>query len=284
MAKLGTLLRDAGQQSAKLPALVASARKAAASLHFGAHGLRRPGPGETFWQHREHQSDEGLSQVDWRRSARAERLFVRDRERETPTQIVLWSDGRAGMEWRSHHSLPTKADVALIGTLALGLALRSSGEQISVLDSVVSDRDDRVAGALIAQSNFDPRFDTVCANHSLILASDCLEPIDIWEKRFRSLRNHEMPRALLLVWDPAEEAFPFQGRTAFRTKTNPNDIFVIGRAQAVREEYQALWRNHIGAISALARAHRFAVAQACTAAPLDGALLTLARAISEGPV
>jgi uncharacterized protein (DUF58 family) len=284
MLKVGALLRDAGQQSAKLPALVAAARRAAASLHFGAHGLRRPGPGETFWQHREHQNDEGLSQVDWRRSARGDRLYVRDKEREAPTQLVLWSDGRAGMAWQSQARLPTKSDYALIGIMALGLALRASGERISVLGHALSDRDDRVAGALIAQSTYDPRLDGVRTNQGIILASDGLEPINVWETRFRSLRNHGMPRALLLVWDPAEEAFPFEGRTAFRTEASRSDVFMIGRAQAVRGEYQALWRNHIEAITALARAHRFAVATACTAAPLDSALLTLAHAISEGRV
>ncbi|HEY1848185.1 MAG TPA: UPF0758 domain-containing protein, partial [Opitutaceae bacterium] len=43
---------------------------------------RRAGSGETFWQFRPFLSGEPSSRVDWRRSAREERAFVREREWE----------------------------------------------------------------------------------------------------------------------------------------------------------------------------------------------------------
>ena len=40
----------------------------------GAHGLRRPGPGEEFWQYRPAQPGEPARAIDWRRSARSDAL------------------------------------------------------------------------------------------------------------------------------------------------------------------------------------------------------------------
>ena len=48
----------------------------------GVHGRRQAGPGETFWQFRPFVSGEPAARVDWRRSAREDRAFVREREWE----------------------------------------------------------------------------------------------------------------------------------------------------------------------------------------------------------
>src|SRR6202023_3050101 len=44
----------------------------------GAHGRRRAGPGENFWQYRRFVSGEPASRVDWHRSARDDHLYVRE--------------------------------------------------------------------------------------------------------------------------------------------------------------------------------------------------------------
>ncbi len=57
------------------------ARSRTACMH-GVHGRRQAGPGETFWQFRPFVSGEPAARVDWRRSARENRAFVREREWE----------------------------------------------------------------------------------------------------------------------------------------------------------------------------------------------------------
>ncbi|MBV1705135.1 MAG: DUF58 domain-containing protein, partial [Hyphomicrobiales bacterium] len=64
----------------RLPSIVASARALSSQLAHGVHGRRRAGVGEDFWQFRPHAAGESAASVDWRRSARADRLFVRERE------------------------------------------------------------------------------------------------------------------------------------------------------------------------------------------------------------
>ena len=73
-----------------MPRLVLEARRVAASLAHGIHGRRRAGVGETFWQFRPFVAGEAAQRIDWRRSGRDDRLYVREREWETAqTRLAL---------------------------------------------------------------------------------------------------------------------------------------------------------------------------------------------------
>src|SRR6059058_1661205 len=73
----------------RLPRLVLDARRVAATLTSGIHGRRRSGPGESFWQFRPFVAGEAAQRIDWRRSARDDRLYVREREWETAHTVWL---------------------------------------------------------------------------------------------------------------------------------------------------------------------------------------------------
>ena len=68
--------------AARLPELLVAAKRIAANVMLGVHGRRHPGPGETFWQFRPYGSGEPVRLIDWRRSARDDHLYVREREWE----------------------------------------------------------------------------------------------------------------------------------------------------------------------------------------------------------
>ena len=72
---------DALALAGDLPGVLLDAKRLAASAP-GFHGRRRAGQGEAFWQYRDHRAEDGARLVDWRRSARGDRYFVRERERE----------------------------------------------------------------------------------------------------------------------------------------------------------------------------------------------------------
>ena len=74
------LTGEAARLSEVLPHLVVEARNVATQLQLGIHGRRRPGPGEEFWEFRPFSAGESVSRIDWRRSARDDRLYVRERE------------------------------------------------------------------------------------------------------------------------------------------------------------------------------------------------------------
>ena len=92
---------EASTLAARLPSLVVAARQVAQTVLHGVHGRRRAGPGETFWQFRPFISGEPAARVDWRRSAREDHAFVREREWEAAHTIWIWFDRSPSMAFAS---------------------------------------------------------------------------------------------------------------------------------------------------------------------------------------
>ena len=90
------------------------ARRIAANVIHGLHGRRRAGAGENFWQYRRFVSGEPAQNVDWRRSARDDHLYVREQEWEAAHTVWLWPDRSPSMAFasrqRARHQARTRAD------------------------------------------------------------------------------------------------------------------------------------------------------------------------------
>ena len=109
--------------------LMLAAERLAVTVDPGAHGLRRAGTGEDCWQYRPAVAGDPAGLIDWRRSARSDAAFVRERERQAPQSAALWVSGAAGMGWTGDPARPTKGDRGRL------LALAQAGDMdISVLD------------------------------------------------------------------------------------------------------------------------------------------------------
>ena len=107
-----SLSAEAARLSEVLPHLVVEARHVAAQLQLGIHGRRRPGPGEEFWEFRPFIAGESAQRVDWRRSARDDKLFVREREWESASAHWLWLDLSPSMHFASKIAVRPKRDRA----------------------------------------------------------------------------------------------------------------------------------------------------------------------------
>ena len=95
-----TALRGAaGGLAAAMPRLAADARRASSGVMAGVHGRRRSGQGESFWQFRAFSSGEAAARIDWRRSARDGKLYVREREWEAAQAIWLFADRSSSMDY-----------------------------------------------------------------------------------------------------------------------------------------------------------------------------------------
>jgi uncharacterized protein (DUF58 family) len=60
-----------------LPPLLVEADRVAHTIAQGLHGRRRAGMGEAFWQFRRYRQGDMATSIDWRKSARSDRLYVR---------------------------------------------------------------------------------------------------------------------------------------------------------------------------------------------------------------
>src|SRR5712692_10001063 len=139
-----TAIRRADGESrtlaASLPRLVLEARRIAANVIHGLHGRRRAGAGESFWQYRRFVSGEPSQNVDWRRSARDDHLYVREQEWEAAHTVWLWPDRSPSMAFASRQSRDSKLERGLIVTFALAELLCTLGAR----------RNRRAVGLLVA--------------------------------------------------------------------------------------------------------------------------------------
>src|SRR5438034_6123959 len=115
-----------------MPRLILEARRIAATVIHGLHGRRRAGPGENFWQYRRFLSGEPARRVDWRRSARDEHLYVREREWEAAHTLWLSPDRSPSMQFRSQLAEDSKLDRCLVVAFALAEILVEAGERVGI--------------------------------------------------------------------------------------------------------------------------------------------------------
>ena len=140
MARIGeasapVATRDAlarGRMRASLvPDLLVEARRIVNTVIGGWHGRRKRGIGENFWQFRPYVEGEAMSRIDWRRSARDDHTYVRDREWEAAHTVWLWADPSPSMLYKSTGAIVSKESRALVLILALAELLSRSGERIA---------------------------------------------------------------------------------------------------------------------------------------------------------
>src|SRR5919202_1396375 len=95
-------LRDRAEQTAAaLPPLLVAAERVATTVAQGVHGRRRVGQGETFWQFRQYEPGDAATRIDWRESAKSQRVYVRETEWEAAQSVWLWRDASASMGYNS---------------------------------------------------------------------------------------------------------------------------------------------------------------------------------------
>lgn len=241
-----------------LPDLLVEASHVASSIIAGWHGRRQAGPGESFWQFRPFNMGEPAKRIDWRRSARDDHLYVREREWEAAHTVWLWADLSPSMVFRSRLSRTSKRDRAAVLLLAMADLLAETGERIGLpgVTRPFSDRRaaERIADALSHLSSPASLPDTAPVKRfaDVVLISDFLDPLEeivAWMSRATSTgaRGH-----LVQVLDPVEETFPFDGRIEF-TDPELGVRLTAGRAENWRQDYQNRLEAHRAEIRDMAR-------------------------------
>jgi uncharacterized protein (DUF58 family) len=270
-----------------MPRLAADARRAAASVNAGVHGRRRSGQGESFWQFRPFVSGEAASRVDWRRSAREDRLHVREREWEAAQSVWLHIDRSPSMDYRSTLSPMAKAERAIILGLAAADMLVRGGERVGLMGAspaMASRRIiERLADIMLAQKNpaHDLPHEPLPPRSEALIISDFIAPVAEIEANLKALAGRGARGHLILVSDPAEELFPFTGQTEF---IDPEDGFRLrlGEAGELAAGYHAKLAAHREALRRIANKLGWTLTSHITDKPASEALLRFSMAMASG--
>jgi uncharacterized protein (DUF58 family) len=272
----------------KLPALVVSAQQIAASVAHGVHGRRRTGPGESFWQFRPFVAGESAAGIDWRRSARDDRTYVREREWEAAQTVWLWIDRSPSMAFQSSLAPQSKLDRALVLGLAAADLLVRGGERVGLhgLTPALASRGiiDRLGEALASDRSAGAEADLpvprpLSARSRAILVSDLLADPQAIGTTLTALASAGAQGQLLVIADPLEETFPFQGHVELRDSDSPARLR-LGEALAMRDTFLERLAAHRDALATAARAVGWTVQTHRTDQSAAQALLTLASGLA----
>ena len=247
------LEREAHGLADRLPDILIEARRIAQTVAHGIHGRRRAGPGETFWQFRQFQSSDTMRQIDWRRSASSDHLYVREREWEAAHTIWLWPDLSPSMNFRSHLASTTKRDRAILLMLASAELLVRGGERVAMLGltqpTASRKATSRIAEAILAHETAaalaatQPPKVHLARFSGAILFSDFLDPVARTREHVEALAADGAVGHLIEIVDPAEETLPSEGRTEFLSPTG-SERWVADRAQSLRTRYRERLEAH----------------------------------------
>ena len=285
------LQRGALDLARRLPQLMIAAKDIAATVIHGVHGRKRAGVGETFWQFRPFVQGEDAADIDWRRSARDDRMFVREREWEAAHTVWLWLDRSPSMAFASDLARQPKVDRALTLGLAAADLLVRAGERVGLLGVTrpLATRGivERLAEALLdderkgaAEAELPPA-EPLPARCQAVLIGDFLQPLAKVRAVIEGLSARGAAGHLVMIADPVEETFPFSGHVEFTDSDSPARLRV-GRAEAFRDTYvEKLARHRDGLRAAcLARGWSFAIHR--TDRPAAEALLALRLRLEDG--
>jgi uncharacterized protein (DUF58 family) len=183
----------------------------------------------------------------------------------------------------------TKAARARLLALALASLLVRGGERVALYGEGHAPASSRAALRRIAHTLLDlapgeaplPPEASISNNAQFVWFSDFLSPVERIEASLRRLAHSAVTGQIVHIIDPAEEDFPYLGRTRFEdTKGSLSET--IGRAETVAGAYRARFKAHVETVGALARRLGWSYIAHRTDRPPQTALLALYADMSGG--
>ncbi len=281
-----------------LPPLLAEAEMLASTVMLGEHGRKRAGSGDEFWQYRPAHPGDSARMIDWRRSARSDQHFVREREWQAAQSVTLWVDPAQSMAFSGDKSRGTKEDRAKLLALAMAVLLLRGGERVGLaglsLPRAGRSQIVRLAARLtgldlpgepaVPAEYGAPETAGMVSHGRAVFLSDFLGPNEglvAVEDALSRAADRGVRGAILQILDPAEEDFPFDGRTIF-TSMGGGIRHETLRAGELRTRYIARLAERRDRLASLARAVGWQFSTHHTGTPAQSALLWLYRALEGG--
>jgi uncharacterized protein (DUF58 family) len=268
--------------AARLPPLLVEAERVAETVRQGVHGRRRVGVGESFWQFRPYAP--GDSRIDWRQSAKSDRVYVRETEWEAAQTVFLWRDATPSMDWTGDAARPRKKLRAELLSLALAALLLKGGERVALPGQpAIGGRGalERLGRALLSDASALPQH-PLPRHASLVLIGDFLDPLDTLAATLQAQAARGIAGVVVQLLDPAEVSLPWEGRIRFHGLEGEGDE-LVPRVDAVREAYQHAFAQQTQALERATRAAGFVLVRHTTDAPPQNALLALHAAMQPSP-
>jgi uncharacterized protein (DUF58 family) len=270
-----------------MPRLSAEARRIAASVAAGIHGRRRAGQGDSFWQFRPFTSGEAAQRIDWRRSARDDRIYIRDREWEAAETVWLMLDQSPSMAFQSTLSPSSKIDRCFVLGLALADMLVRGGERVGLhgLSTPTASRRviERLSETLILHAGKTGPISKAAlgARDEAILIGDFIGDAAVFSNQWQALAGKGARGHVVMISDPIEDIFPYEGETEF-LDPETGDRLLVGDATSFKQRYHDRLAAHREALRRAATALGWSFTLHRTDKPASDVLLAMVGIIGQG--
>jgi uncharacterized protein (DUF58 family) len=255
------------------------------------NGLHRApffGASIDFAEHRGYVAGDDIRRVDWRLYARTDRYYVKQYEADTNTNVSILFDISKSMQFASR-GIPKFEYGCFVGACMAYLAQRQrdrvgiitfdndivthvppSAKHFNVtlltLDRARAERPGNLGVPLNKMAEHFKR------RGILILISDFYEEPDTIMEAIKPLRFLGNELIVFHVLDPAELDFGYDDASSFEDLETGEQIPVV--PESLRDEYRAMIRAHIDALTTKFSEHRIDYTLLNTAEPLDRALFS----------
>ncbi len=251
------ILKSSGKISAKLPNLLVAAERVAISVMQGVHGRKKTGQGESFWQFREYDSSDSIRDIDWRKSAKSDKIFIKQKEWEASQSIYLWRDSSKSMDYSFGKKIDKKLYIADLILTSLSILLINGGEQVSLLGSDGKKFRTKTAIPELVEYNINNQFPMIenkplPSNSNIILIGDFLGDISELDKFLSSLQQRQINIMLIQILDRSEIDLPFLGNVDFHG-LEMEEMVKIPDVNAIKEQYKAKINAHNQKLEQLAK-------------------------------
>jgi uncharacterized protein (DUF58 family) len=253
------------------------------------NGLHRSpffGASVDFAEHRGYTPGDDIRRVDWRLFARTDRFYVKEYEADSNANFAVLLDTSRSMGFGSAGITKLEYAKILAGCLTylvhrqrdrVGLVafdqdivefVPPSAKHMDVALHVLDRAQPARPGALA------PPMKKIAEHFGrrgvLVLISDLYEDPDAVFEAISPLRFRGHDLIVFHVLDPAEIDFPYDAASAFEDLESGEQIPIV--PEALREQYRAMIREHVAALSSKCSELRIDYAMLNTARPLDYAL------------
>jgi uncharacterized protein (DUF58 family) len=273
---------------ARIGNLELMARSVVEGFINGLHRAPFFGASIDFAEHRGYVAGDDIRRVDWRLYARTDRYYVKQYEADTNTNLMVLFDISKSMSFASRGI--SKLEYAGFVAACLGYLAQRQRDRVGIitfdndivdhvppsakhfnvmlqtLDRAKAQRPGHLVEPLKKMAEFFKR------RSIIVVISDFYEEPDAILDAIKPLTFLGSDLIVFHVLDPAELNFDYDDASSFEDLESGEQIPVV--PESLADEYRALIRGHIDALTTKFSEHRIDYTMLNTAEPLDRALFS----------
>jgi uncharacterized protein (DUF58 family) len=226
-----TLRQQAGDLFARLKDAHVSRSKPGLPLR-GQHNERKGGAGHDFWQYRDFQNGDHARAIDWKQSAKSDRLLIRQKEKEIQRRTSIWLQNDSSMAFGA----PEKYECGSVIALVAAMLCENRHDPVSLCGVGYISLDTMTD--ILANKQYRPDVSGMSAEE-IFLIGDFLSPS---HEIFNGIPDNKTVH-LIQILDPAELDLPFDGRVIFELPAGSGSEHILN-VDSIRTEYKARLQFH----------------------------------------